>query len=195
MRLLSIEGFVMESPIESSCPVCGVDDSLKMIVHTTQIAYFGEHTQITLSCNNCGLKQTDFIPAEGKKPGVWTLELTNPNHLNARVVRGSNCTIKIPELDLGVFPGIHSSGYVSNIEGVIKRFEDAIKITKNQFTDNEIEEIEKCDVLLETLKSVVNGVFTIALTIIFSDPMGHSKILHDDATFKKLTQEEIEELL
>ena len=185
----------MESPIESSCPVCGVDDSLKMIAHTTQIAYFGEHTQITLSCNNCGLKQTDFIPSEGKKPGVWSLELTDCDHLNARVVRGSNCTVKIPELDLGVYPGIHSSGYVSNIEGVIKRFKDVILMTKKQFENNEIAEIEKCDFLLDTLKNVVDGIFTVTLTLVFSDPMGHSKILHNDVKFKKLTQKEIEELL
>ena len=133
----------MESPMETSCPVCGDEKSLKMIAHTTQIAYFGEHTQITLTCSNCGLRQTDFIPAEGKKPGVWSLELSSANHLNARVVRGSNCTIEIPELDLAVFPGTHSSGYVSNIEGVIKRFKDEINITKNQFTKDEIEEIHK----------------------------------------------------
>ena len=59
---------MQESPVESSCPVCGDENSLKMIAHSTQIAYFGEHTQITLSCSTCGFKQTDFIPAEGKIP-------------------------------------------------------------------------------------------------------------------------------
>ncbi len=185
----------MESPIESSCPVCGEENSLKMIVHSTQIAYFGEHTQITLSCSACGLKQTDFIPAEGKKPGVWTLKLTELDHLNARVVRGSNCTVKIPELDLGVFPGTHSSGYVSNIEGVINRFKDAIILTKKQFSKDENEEIEKCDFLLDVLKNTTSGDFKTELNIIFSDPMGHSKILHDDAKFKKMSQKEIDELL
>ena len=71
----------MESPIETSCPVCGDENSLKMIAHTTQIAYFGEHTQITLSCSSCGLKQTDFIPAEGKIPGSWVLEIKSTNEL------------------------------------------------------------------------------------------------------------------
>tara|TARA_B100001123_G_C14736665_1_gene799192 strand:+ start:99 stop:656 length:558 start_codon:yes stop_codon:yes gene_type:complete len=184
----------VESPIESSCPVCGNENSLKMIAHSTQIAYFGEHTQITLSCYDCGLRQTDFIPSEGKSPGVWSLKISKKDHLNARVVRGSNCTVKIPELELGVYPGIHSSGYVSNIEGVLKRFGDAIIMTKRQFSNDEQEEIEKCDFLLETLLNVNEGKFDLELNIIFSDPMGHSKILHDDAKFKGFTEKEIEEL-
>ena len=185
----------MESPMETSCPVCGDEKSLKMIAHSTQIAYFGEHTQITLTCSNCGLRQTDFIPAEGKNPGVWTLELTSAERLNARVVRGSNCTIEIPELDLAVFPGTHSSGYVSNVEGVINRFKDAINITKNQFTEEESEEIKKCNEFLESLNSIINCNHDMKVTLVFSDPMGHSKILHDDAIFRELTKEEIEDLL
>ena len=185
----------MESPMETSCPVCGDDKSLKMIAHTTEIAYFGEHTQITLSCESCGLRQTDFIPAEGKVPGTWSLELTSIEVLNARVVRGSNCTVEVPELELGVYPGTHSSGYVSNIEGVLNRFKDAINITKRQFSEEEVKEISECDYLLDSLNKTINGTNEKKLTIVFSDPMGHSKILHENAKFKELTQEEVEELL
>ena len=186
----------MESPIETSCPVCGNENCLKMIAHTTEIAYFGEHTQITLSCSSCGLRQTDFIPAEGKTPGIWKLELTCQEDLNARVIRGSNCTVEIPELELAVFPGTHSSGYVSNIEGVIKRFKDAIKITKNQFDTDDLEELKKCDNLIKSLNDLIEGDdLSKSISIIFSDPMGHSKILHENAIFKELTKEEAEELL
>ncbi|MAT48811.1 MAG: hypothetical protein CMA27_03160 [Euryarchaeota archaeon] len=184
----------MESPMEMSCPVCGDEKSLKMITHSTQIAYFGEHTQITLTCSNCGLRQTDFIPAEGKIPGVWTLKLDSLDSLNARVVRGSKCTIEIPELELGVYPGVHSSGYVSNVEGVLNRFKDAINITKNQFEKDELNELEKCDFLLDTLNKTISGSNMEIITLIFSDPMGHSKILHDKAIFRELTPEEIENL-
>ena len=138
----------MESAMEMSCPVCGDEKSLKMIAHSTEIAYFGEHTQITLTCSSCGLRQTDFIPAEGKIPGVWTLKLDSLESLNARVVRGSKCTIEIPELELGVYPGVHSSGYVSNVEGVLNRFKDAINITKNQLMSDELSELKKCNFLI-----------------------------------------------
>ena len=37
-----------------------------MLAHTEEIAYFGEHTQVTLTCPACGWRQTDFIPAEAR---------------------------------------------------------------------------------------------------------------------------------
>lgn len=185
----------MESAIEASCPVCSNEKSLKMIAHTTEIAYFGEHTQITLFCSSCGLRQTDFIPAEGKIPGVWKLKLTSQEDLNARVIRGSSCAVEIPELDLAVFPGTHSSGYVSNVEGVLNRFKDAIKISKNQFGEEDIEDLKKCNELINSLNYFIEGDKSTQLTLIFSDPMGHSKILHENASFEELTEEEAKKLL
>ena len=40
-----------------------------------------------------------------------------------------------------------------------------------------------------------NGDIPIKLTLIFSDPMGHSKILNEKATFRELSKKEVEELL
>ena len=40
----------MESSVEQSCPICGNENSLKMMAHSSEIPYFGEHTQITMSC-------------------------------------------------------------------------------------------------------------------------------------------------
>ena len=55
-----------------------------------------------------------------------SLVVDNSEKCLARVVRSSSGTIRIPDLDLEVSPGGSSSGFVSNIEGVINRFEDAI---------------------------------------------------------------------
>ena len=93
-----------------------------MIAHVSEIPYFGEHTQVTVMCHSCGWRQTDFIPAEGKKAGGWSLVIENEDNLKSRVVRSSSCTVKIEELDLQVFPGSSSTGYVSNVEGVLNRF-------------------------------------------------------------------------
>ena len=46
-----------------------------MIAHVDEIPYFGEHTQVTILCHDCGWRQTDFIPAEGKKAGGWSMVL------------------------------------------------------------------------------------------------------------------------
>ena len=109
----------MESSVGQSCPICGNENSLKMMAHSSEIPYFGEHTQITMSCNSCGWRVTDFIPAEGKKAGSWTLIVSSTENISARVVRSSSCTVRIAELGLEVTPGSSSTGYISNVEGVL----------------------------------------------------------------------------
>ena len=58
-----------EIPIDIACPICHVEGQVRMLTHIDDIPYFGEHTQVTVLCHSCGWRQSDFIPAEGKKPG------------------------------------------------------------------------------------------------------------------------------
>ena len=80
----------MESIIDQSCPICDSLDGLKLFVHISEIPYFGEHTQMTMMCDSCGWKNTDFIPAEGKKAGSWTMKINTIEHMRVRVVRSSS---------------------------------------------------------------------------------------------------------
>ena len=121
-----------EVPVDIVCPVCHREGQVAMMTHVDEIPYFGEHTQVTVLCNSCGWRQTDFIPAEGKKPGACSLKVTKPEHIRARVIRSSSCTVRIVELDLEVKPGTASTGYVSNVEGVIDRFMDVIIMVTRQ---------------------------------------------------------------
>ena len=158
-----------------------------MIAHTSEIPYFGEHTQLTIFCNSCGWKHTDFIPAEGSKPGGWSLKVNSPEHLNARVVRSSSCTVRLVELSLEASPGSSSSGYISNIEGVFNRFEDVIMMLHRQSDDNDT--AEQCEVLLREIEKISAGHRSIELLLL--DPMGHSQILHEDAHPRDLTEDEL----
>ena len=123
---------IEEQIVDIPCPVCSKFGDVYMIAHVSEIPYFGEHTQVTVMCHSCGWRQTDFIPAEGKKAGGWSLVIENEDNLKSRVVRSSSCTVKIEELDLQVFPGSSSTGYVSNVEGVLNRF---LKIIDMVFDD------------------------------------------------------------
>ena len=82
----------MDSLVDFPCPICAVEGDLFMRAHTSEIPYFGEHTQVTLLCNKCGWRQTDFIPSEGSKAGGWSICVQSEDVLNARVVRSSSCT-------------------------------------------------------------------------------------------------------
>ena len=179
----------MESTIEQPCPVCHSTSGLTMIAHTTEIPYFGEHTQLTMVCDACGWKHTDFIPAEGKKPGSWSLQIDSTDYMSVRIVRSGSCTVRLVELDLEASPGGASTGYVSNIEGVLIRFEEVIQNLQRGAEDGVA---EKCTELLAELERVRTG--NSSLQLLLLDPLGHSQILHSDAISRELSEEEVSSL-
>ena len=183
----------MESTIEVSCIICGYDEGLSMLAHTEEIAYFGEHTQITLTCPGCGWRQTDFIPAEAREGSCQTYLIDSIEDLKVRVIRGSACTVRLLELDLEVRPGSHSTGYVSNIEGVLNRFQDVIDMVDRQaaIEANE-EDIVGLAKLTQAMIEIREG--QREATLQFLDPHGHSMILTENVQTRPLTQGEIEDL-
>ena len=185
---------MVESRLEQDCPICFSEGTLKMIAHSSEIPYFGEHTQITMVCEGCGWKVTDFIPADGKKPGAWSLVVNSERHMSARVVRSSSCTIRISELGLEVSPGGSSTGYVSNIEGVLNRFEDAVGTIRRQAErdDEGTEILTQCDDMIDSIDAVRKGDESVTLELL--DPVGHSQILHEDAVSREIGREEAESL-
>ncbi|MBT4070664.1 MAG: ZPR1 zinc finger domain-containing protein [Euryarchaeota archaeon] len=190
------------------CPICSIEGEVKMIAHVDEIPYFGEHTQVTVLCNSCGWRQTDFIPAEGKKSGAWKIVIDNPEKLLARVVRSSSCTVKVDELDLVVNPGSNSTGYVSNIEGVMNRFIDVINMVlrdvQNEALQHAAGEIEEgLEETMEAISKLENMLSTIGglkevgsqpVTLELLDPNGHSMIIHEDAVERELSEEELVDL-
>ena len=183
----------MESSVEQSCPICGNENSLKMMAHSSEIPYFGEHTQSTMSCYSCGWRVTDFIPAEGKKAGSWTLIVSSTEHISARVVRSSSCTVRIAELGLEVTPGSSSTGYISNVEGVLDRFASAIGTIRRQAdVENDEDTKTKCDELLSKIDMVKSGELVVSLQLL--DPVGHSQILHEEAVSSEISDEDAKEL-
>ena len=191
-----------EQPIDIPCPICAEKGQLGMVANVDDIPYFGEHTQVTVLCHACGWRQTDFIPAEGKKAGAWALVLDDTKKLRSRVVRSSSCTVKIPELDLEVMPGTNSTGYVSNIEGVLNRFVDIINMVRRDIErdialaseDNNSENMKSLTTLDSLLKSIEQVGEESVFTVEFLDPHGHSMILDEDALERELTADELEEL-
>ena len=180
----------MQSKVNAPCPQCAVEESLTMLTISSEIPYFGEHTQITVLCDTCGWKHTDFIPSDGEKPGFSSLVIDSEKKNAARVVRSSSCTIRIPELDLEVSPGGSSSGYVTNIEGVMKRFENAIETIIRGSDEDQDSEIARQ--ILERLRMVKEGEENVRLELL--DPRGRSQIIHHDAESRELNNEELEQL-
>jgi zinc finger protein len=173
----------------TDCPVCKGKDTLEMTSKTENIPYFGEIMESTLLCTKCGYKHSDTICLEQKEPVRYTLEIKK-NKLNVRVVKSQSATLSIPELGLKVEPGPKSQGYVSNVEGVLNRFESAVATAIGWAEEEQIK--ENALKILEKIENVKTGEET--ATLVVEDPFGHSIISDADAKHRKLSEEEINEL-
>lgn len=175
--------------MKGDCPVCKSIGTVEFVSKTENIPHFGEIMESTIICYECGYKHSDTICLEQKEPVKISIQVKKDN-LSARVVKSQTATVSIPELGLKVEPGTKSQGYVSNIEGVINRFEGAVN-TALKFVEDEKSKGNALKIL-EKLGKVKNGEKEVE--IIIEDPFGHSIIIHEDASIRKLTKEEIKKL-
>ena len=116
------------------CPACFVEGKAKSIMKELEIPHFGKVLETTIQCPECGFRHSDIIALEQNDPAKYIIEI-NKNNLSVRVVRSQSATVTIPELGVKVEPGPKSEGYVTNIEGVLTRFESAVQKALNLFDD------------------------------------------------------------
>lgn len=171
------------------CPACGVEGVAKSIMKELDIPHFGKVLETTLQCPKCGFRHSDVITLEQKDPAKYVIEI-NKNNLSVRVVRSQSATVEIPELGVKVEPGPKSEGYVTNIEGVLTRFEDAVKKALNLFEDAQSQENAK--IALERIQELKKGNGT--ATLIILDPFGQSNVVSEKAEISEIPEEELKQL-
>ena len=174
----------------SDCPVCGGKKTLRVTSKTDNIPYFGDIFETSVSCEQCGYQSSDSISLEQNDPVRFTLKI-DKSKLNTRVAKSQTATITIPELGLKVEPGSKSQGYVSNVEGILNRFEDAIlRAIKLESDDSDVQD-NALDII-ELITKLKMG--EISANLILEDPWGNSLIDDDDVKKEILTQEEANKL-
>ncbi len=77
-------------------------------------------------CSGCHYRHTDVISLQEKAPVKYILKVEREEDLNIRVVRSSQCKVEIPELGAEITPGAAADGFISNVEGILNRVEDAV---------------------------------------------------------------------
>ncbi|MBQ2635478.1 MAG: ZPR1 zinc finger domain-containing protein [Methanobrevibacter sp.] len=171
------------------CPACSVEGVAKSMMKEIEIPHFGKVLETTIQCPKCGFRHSDVIALEQNDPAKYVIEI-NRNNLSVRVVRSQSATVTIPELGVKVEPGPKSEGYVTNVEGILTRFEDAVKKAMNLF-DNEESQINAEN----TLKNILelkkgNG----TATLIIHDPFGQSNIVSENVEISEIPEEELRQL-
>ena len=170
------------------CPACG-NNSLNVVLIENRIPYFGKVVISSSVCEICGYKLNDVFSVETKEPLEYKLFVESEEDLMARVVKSSSATVIIPELGLKIEPGPLSQGYVSNVEGVLRRIED---VFRGQLAVLEGKKKEKMKNLLGKLEKMIEGKKKFILII--KDPLGNSAIISQKAKKRKLTKKELENL-
>lgn len=171
------------------CPACGVEGIATSIMKEIEIPHFGKVLETTIQCEKCGFKHSDIISLEQKEPAKYTLTISKET-LSTRIVRSQSATVIIPEIGVKVEPGPKSQGYVTNVEGILTRFEGAVKKAMQLFSDDESQKNARNT--LAAIQELIEG--NITATLIINDPFGQSNIVSDDVIVSEIPEEELKEL-
>lgn len=168
----------MRQVVPGPCPDCG--EEIEYIYDTENIPYFSDILLICAVCD-CGFRIVDTMVMNDHEPSRWEMRVETAEDLDARVVRSTQGEIDIPEFGINIRPGPACFGFVSNVEGVLERAEDAIKRAS---ISCEGDEICQATELLDRIEKARRSEFP--FTVIISDPSGNSGIVSSKAKKTKL---------
>ena len=163
------------------CPICGKNE-LTLRQDEYDIPNFGEAFVFSMSCGKCKYSKSDIEPLESKDPAKYTFNVESKEDLNVKLVKSASATLKIPTFRLSVEPGSDSEGYISNIEGVLNRFEKIVQDQKELSDDKAVRKSAKN--LLKRMWKAKEG--DLPFKIVIEDPTGNSAIISDKAEIVKL---------
>jgi zinc finger protein len=175
-------------PIEY-CPICGAKGTFRVKGRIDDIPYFGETMETLAACSSCKFKHADVTHLGEHEPMRHEFLITSEDDMMVRVVRSSTGTMKVPELGVTVKPCSASEGYVTNIEGVLNRIENAIRLAIEQADPTRRRRGES---KLKKLEAIRRG--EARAKLIMMDPFGHSAIADGRAKKRKLTKKELAKL-
>lgn len=173
-------------PIEPSilkgqpCPICKAKQ-LTLMESEDDIPFFGKIYLFSMTCNNCHYHKADIESTEKKDPVKYSFTVESKEDLNVRVVKSSIATVKIPHI-VTIESSENSNGYVTNIEGVLKRIKTIIEQARDNAED--LAARRKAKSHLKKIQKVLWG--TDKLKIIIEDPTGNSAIISEKAVKSKL---------
>jgi zinc finger protein len=150
------------------------------------LPYFGGALQTTLLCPACGYRHGDLLLTRRGEPVRFTLRAVRPEHRSARVARSSSGTVRIPELGASLEPGPRADAFVSNVEGVLRKFLDVVQ--GQEAVADTARDRKRLRGVHARIQRLIDGVEP--FTFILEDPTGNSLLVHEDAVRETLSREE-----
>jgi zinc finger protein len=170
----------MDKLEKQPCPMCK-GKTLTLTEDEKEIPYFGKVYVFSMTCSNCKYHKADIEVAEKGESCKYSIEVSGEEDMKIRIVKSSEATVKIPHV-VTIEPGPASSGFITNVEGILNRVKHQIEAAKESEEDNDAK--KKAKKLLKKLNKVMWG--QEKLKIIIEDPSGNSAIISDKAVKSKL---------
>jgi len=162
---------VLSMQMTLRCPACDSDSTVN---NQTQyeVEHFGSVLLSVSTCQKCGYKHTDVTTLTAREPIALTAKITSPEDLKIRVIKSGTATVSIPEFRATITPGPYSEGYISNVEGILEKVEDALTFMLGSAKGKSL---QKGETMLRKMRIAreQNPNFTLAI----KDPLGNSAIV------------------
>lgn len=162
-----------------TCPFC-FKKTLSLGEEEKDISGFGIVFLLSMGCSSCNFSKTDVeLPKPMKKS--YTFNVNSKKDLEVIIVNSSSSKVKLPTLRRNIEPNENSNGYITNVGGLLDKFEEIL-----------ISERDSCDDIKER-KSIKNSLkklwkaklCEIPFKIVIEDPSGNSVIVSDVVGAKK----------
>ncbi len=154
------------------CPTCA-GEGATLRTFRLDIPYFGEVLETVFLCTQCGFRHAETLIPRTQAPVEHTIRVEGDGDLFVRVVKSSSATVEVGELGLLWEPGPASVAEVTNVEGLLRRFEDAVHRAMTLFATTETD--SRGAELLDALESAIQG--KLPLTLSLKDPYGNSALI------------------
>lgn len=138
------------------------------------IPHFGRMSILTFLCENCGYRHSETVPLEDHGPSRQIIEIRKADDLRTKVARSGTGSIEIPEFGLRLDPGDESQSFITNVEGILARFEESV-VRFRLLHNNKGTELRG---LLRKISLARQG--KMCFTLVIDDPAGRSGVLNED---------------
>jgi len=153
------------------CPSCDADSTLTSQTEY-EVEHFGSVLLSVVSCGKCGYRHTDVMTLTEREPLALTATISSLEDLNMRVIKSGTATVTIREFGATITPGPYSEGYISNVEGILDRIQDALIFMLSTADGKRLAKGEK---MLKKFRAAKESKPHFTLTL--KDPFGNSAIV------------------
>jgi zinc finger protein len=167
------------------CPVCHQKTAV-LTEQERQIPFGDKEVTVylfSLTCQNeeCKYHTSDLEFAEQQEPVRYTIEVDSEEDMKIRIVKSAEAVVKIPHI-ITIESGPQSQGYITNIEGLLKRVQNIIEQARDNAEDEE--DRKKAKNLLKKILDIMWG--REKQKIIIEDKTGNSAIISPKAVKSKI---------